>query len=175
MFIDELYTCDCDVRGIQLLPNLTEIFLLMFEDDIALIADTVVGLQRQLKGLNDFYQRSKRVVNIRKTKLMVFERGGALARSEKWTFNNCKIEVINGFTYVGLLFTNILSMYQITDAMSGKAKKALNCLLHSLHQFPCLSYSTFFKLIDSKIAPIMLYGSELWGLKNVACIGNVHI
>jgi len=35
---------------------------------------------------------------------MVFKRGGALARPEKWTFNNRKIEVINGFTYVGLLF-----------------------------------------------------------------------
>ena len=55
MFIDELYTllCDCDVKGIQLMPNLTEICLLMFADDIALIADTVVGLQRQLNILYD--------------------------------------------------------------------------------------------------------------------------
>ena len=106
MFIDEFYTllCDCDVRGIQLLPNLTEIFLLMFADDIALIADTVVGLQRQLNILYDFCQRSKLVVNITKTTKMVFKRGGVLARSEKWTFNNCKIEVDNGFTYVGLFF-----------------------------------------------------------------------
>ena len=66
-------------------------------------------------------------------------------------------------------------MYQMADAMPGKAKKAINCLLHSLHQFPCLSYSTFYKLFDSKIAPIMLYGSELWGLKNVACTELVHI
>jgi len=75
---------------------------------------------------------------------MFFKRGGALARSEQSTFNNCKIEVINGFTYVGLFFTNRLSMYQMADAMSVKAKKALNCLLHSLHQFLCLSYSTFY-------------------------------
>ena len=60
-------------------------------------ADTVVGLQRQLNILYDFCQRSKLVVNITKTKLMVFKRGGALARPEKWTFNNRKIEVINGF------------------------------------------------------------------------------
>ena len=53
MFIDELYTllCECDVRGIQLMPNLTEIGLLMFADDIALIADTVVGIQRKLNIL----------------------------------------------------------------------------------------------------------------------------
>ena len=55
MFIDELYTllCDCDIRGIQLMPKLTEICLLMFADDIALIADTVVDLQRQLNILYD--------------------------------------------------------------------------------------------------------------------------
>ena len=62
------------------MPNLTEICLLMFADDIALIADTVVGLQRQIKRLYDLCQRSKVVVIITKTKLMVFERGGALAR-----------------------------------------------------------------------------------------------
>ena len=106
---------------------------------------------------------------------MIFKQGGALARSEKWTFNNCKIEVDNGFTYVGLFFTNRLSMYQMAVAMSVKTKKALNCLLHSLHQIPCLSCSTFFKLFDSKIPLIMLYGSELWGLKNVACTENVHL
>jgi len=102
MFIDELYTllCDCNVRGIQLLPNLTVIYLLMFEDDIALIDDTLVGLHRQLNILYDFRQSSKLVVNITKTNIMIFKRGGALARSKQWTFNNCKIEVVNGFTYI---------------------------------------------------------------------------
>lgn len=34
---------------------------------------------------------------------------------------------------------------------------------------------TFFKLFDSKIAPIMLYGSELWALKQVKCLETLHL
>jgi len=45
----------------------------MFAEDIALIADTLVGIQRQLNILYDFCQRSKLVVNTTKTKRMVFK------------------------------------------------------------------------------------------------------
>ena len=31
-------------KGIQLLPDWTEIFLLMYADDIILISDTIIGL-----------------------------------------------------------------------------------------------------------------------------------
>ena len=37
-----------DIRGIQLFPDIKEIFLLLFADDIALISDTIKGLQSQL-------------------------------------------------------------------------------------------------------------------------------
>ena len=36
------------IREIQLFPDITEFFMLLFADDIACIADTIAGLQRQL-------------------------------------------------------------------------------------------------------------------------------
>ena len=41
------------MHGIQLLPGLMEVFLLLFANDIVLIPDTPVGLQTQLDVLND--------------------------------------------------------------------------------------------------------------------------
>jgi hypothetical protein len=64
------------IRGIQLFPDIVELFLLMFADDIALISDTIVGLQKQLNLLQQFCISSKFVVNIEKTKVLVFKRGG---------------------------------------------------------------------------------------------------
>ena len=82
LLINELYTklSENDIRGIQLFPDIVEIFLLMFADDIALISDTVIGLQMQLNCLHQFCITSKLVVNIDKTKVLVFKRGGQLAR-----------------------------------------------------------------------------------------------
>ena len=55
-FIDELESVmnNSDLSGIQLHPDITQIILLMFADDLALVSDTVVGLQRQLNILYDF-------------------------------------------------------------------------------------------------------------------------
>ena len=46
-FINELSTKlhTCGRRDIQLFPDLVEIFCLLFADDIALISDSVIGLQ----------------------------------------------------------------------------------------------------------------------------------
>ena len=35
-------------HGIQLLPDMIELFILLFADDIVLLSDTIVGLQNQL-------------------------------------------------------------------------------------------------------------------------------
>lgn len=117
LFIDELYTKlrDNNTRGVQLLPNMIEIFLLMFADDIAMISDTIVGLQRQLNILCDFCTGSKLVVNVMKTKIMVFKRDGRLSNHEKWSYDNYKLDVVNGFNYVGLYFTNRLSLFKMAN------------------------------------------------------------
>ena len=88
-----------DLRGIQLLPDLVELFLLMFADDVALLSDTVVGLQRQFNLLCDFCKEKKLKVNIPKTKVVVCKNGSMLSRYEHWTFNGEKVEVVNALTY----------------------------------------------------------------------------
>lgn len=177
LFINELHTLleDNNTRGIQLFPDIVEVFTLMFADDIALISDTVVGLQKQLNILNQFCEHSKLAVNILKTKVLVFKRGGQLASKEKWTYGGTQLETVNGFIYVGIYFTNRLSMYKMAEAMCTKAKKVLLYIFSSLQDVPCLPYKTFFKIFDSKIASIILYGSELWGLHDTQCIETIQL
>ena len=50
----------------------------MFADDVALISNSVQGLQKQLNILNEFSKNNKMIVNIEKTKDMVFKKGGQL-------------------------------------------------------------------------------------------------
>ena len=61
----ELKSSNC--RGISL-ASAVRIFLLMYADDIALIADTSVELQRKLKALESFCQKWGMEVNLAKTK-----------------------------------------------------------------------------------------------------------
>ena len=177
LFINELYDLMTtnDVRGIQLYPDLTEIFLLMFADDIACISDTVSGLQKQLNILSNFCSNNRLKVNTQKTKVMVFKNGGSLSSREKWTYNEIILETVNGFSYVGVYFTNRLSLYKMAEAMSIKAQRILAHLFNSFEVLPCIPYKTFFKVFDSKVSTILLYGSEIWGTKPMTCIENVQV
>jgi len=70
------------LHGIQLLPGLIELFMLLFADDIALLSDTVKGLQNQLDVLNNTCKELCLNVNLNTTKVMVFRKGGFLGKGE---------------------------------------------------------------------------------------------
>lgn len=127
LLINELYDllCATNIRGLHLFPDINESFLLRFADDIALVADTVVSLKWQLSALNQIYIDSKLQVNVAKTKILVFKRDENISFREKLTFANVPLEIINGFTYLGLYFSNRISLYKMSDCMATKAKMAL--------------------------------------------------
>jgi hypothetical protein len=75
------------MHGVQFLPGLIELFILLFADDIALLSDTALGLQNQINIMNETCKRLYLNVNIDKTKVMVFRKGGYLGRNEKWFLN----------------------------------------------------------------------------------------
>jgi len=85
-------------------PDITEIFILMFADDVALISDTVIGLQRQLNTLVEFCTEYDIDVNVNKTNIVVFKRGGRLSQKEKWMFDGERLALVNSFSYVGIMF-----------------------------------------------------------------------
>ena len=177
LFINELEgaMANSGCYGIQLHPDLIRVFLLMFADDVALLADSVNDLQKQLNTLHSYCEQFKIQVNIDKTKIMIFKKGGRLAKKEKWYFNNSLFEVVNSFTYVGVNFTSTMSLYKMAEAMSYKAKRILVSLLSSLYNYLPLSYQSYFKIFDTKISSVLLYGAELWGVENMQCVESIHI
>lgn len=71
-------------HGIQLSPDLVQLLILLFADDVDLISDSIIGLQTQLNILYNTSKRLDLVVNLEKSNVVVFRNGGHIARSEKW-------------------------------------------------------------------------------------------
>ena len=70
-------------HGIQLVPGVMELFILLFADDVALLSTTATGLQNQIVYLITCCQEMKMEVNKDKAKIMVSRKGGFLAKHEK--------------------------------------------------------------------------------------------
>ena len=126
LFINEIASSieQQDMHGIQLLPRLVEIFLLLFADDIVLISDTPRGLQNQLGVLSSACKDLFLHINTDKTKVMVFRKGGFLGKHEKWHLDGNNIQVVNDYTYLGYTFTTKMSVTKGVDVWAAKGKRA---------------------------------------------------
>ena len=71
-------------HGIHLIPDLIEIFILLFADDVILVSDTVCGLQNQLNVLFDTANRLSLFVNMDKSKIVVFRTKNGNMAAPQW-------------------------------------------------------------------------------------------
>jgi hypothetical protein len=177
LFINQLanHVNETGVHGVQLLPNLLELFILLFADDVALISTTPRGLQAQLNSLKIVCDRLKLNVNKDKTKIMVFRKGGFLGEKEKWFFEGELVEVVNKYCYLGFIFSTKLSFNLGTSQLVAKGKKAVYLLCRAFKNCKEMSPETFFRIFDSKVLSILLYSSEIWGYQRLESIEKVHL
>ena len=72
---------------------------------MVIFSQTREGLQEGLDKLREYCNKWGIIVNILKTKIMVFRKGGRLSKNDKWTFQGNNIEVVSFFKYLGIYFT----------------------------------------------------------------------
>ena len=110
-------------------PDIIQIFLLLFADDIILFSSTIKGLQREIDELENYCEHWKLTVNQAKTKIIVLKNGGKLANNEKWFFKGNRLETTTSYKYLGVYFTNHLSWSVPTSQASLQAKKIPRCFI----------------------------------------------
>lgn len=177
LFINQLAThiTDAGRHGVQLLPGMMELFILLFADDITLLATTPLGLQNQLNCLKECCSNLRMEVNKEKTKVMVFRKGGYLGEHEKWYYDGCLLEVVNEYCYLGFRFTTMLSLKLGTKHLVEKGRKAAFYLCRTYQRLKEMTKFTFFKIFDSKVQSVLLYSAEIWGLYRLDNIERVQL
>ena len=58
--------------------------------------------------------------------------------------------------------------------MANKARKGVTDIFRTLRRLGDFSAPVFFKMFDVQIKPMLLYGSEIWGLKEYKSVEKVH-
>lgn len=161
--------------GYQFRPGTEEIYSLLFADDIALVARTPSGLQNQLNNLKTASERIGLTINLNKTKVMVFRKGGFLGKAEKWFYGKEKIEVVNSYKYLGYTLTTKLSTDIALAEFAGRAKGKVLDLIKTMQRLGHIDINIFFKLFDAQVKPMLLYAAEIWGTTSYKAVENVHL
>ena len=89
-------------RGIFVTTEIPDLLALMFADDVACFADTIVGLQRFLNELQRFCNSVGIYINFDKTKIVVHRNEGPLRLTEKWWFEGKNVEIVSFYKYLGI-------------------------------------------------------------------------
>ena len=95
-----------------------------------------------------------------KTKIVVFRKGGHLAKNEFWTFGETAIEVVNTYKYLGLCFSAKWSTGAMGSELVMKAKLEVTLIImfKSLWKHGWIPICSVWK--DCQILPCVLYGAE---------------
>lgn len=97
LFINELANdiIQSGKHGVTLSPEIIQILIMLFADDAVLLSTGIIGLQRQLD----------------KSNIVIFRKGGHIASREKWLYGGIKLEVVNQYKYLGLIFSSGLTFF----------------------------------------------------------------
>ena len=150
-----------------------QVYLSLFADDIVLFTTDPVSLQAQINNLVNYSDAWGLKININKTKICVFEKRKRLNNVEFYIYNE-KIEIVDNFTYLGVRFTHTGNLSNAVKTLSDQALRAYYNLL-SLFDKVEIDIRTKLKLFDTMIVPILLYGSEVWGVYNFKEVDKLHI
>ena len=133
------------VHGIVI--DLIQLFVLLYADDIIVMATTASDLQKALDILENYCTRWKLTINIIKTKIVIFRKGGRLPLNVKYTYKGVDIEIVNKYSYLGVLFTSGGSCFKTQKKLAGQALKAIFTLNKYLYKFTSLKYHMYWTFL----------------------------
>lgn len=141
--------------------NNVKVNCLLYADDVVLLSKSALGLQNNLKLLENFCNDWCIDVNTTKTKVLIFNKTGRLF-NEKFTFRGNFIESIRKYKYLGIIFTLSGSFTEAKHDLYNKATKALFKLKsYVLSLGPSIKSSLH--IYNHTIKTILNYSSEIWG------------
>lgn len=146
------------------------VHILLYADDLVIYGDSLPAVQAAINSLHEWCIANSMTVNVSKTKMMKFRRGGRLARSDIAYFGGTQLEFVNQYEYLGVTFQSSLSVTKHLNRISTKCAVAT----HMLCNIRNCSIEAAKRLFRMKIQPIITYAMDtFWPELSVANFGTI--
>ena len=158
LFINELIK---ELRGCNVGVNVngTLVNVLVYADDIVLLANNEVEMQTLLNTLHRWCTNWHVKINPGKTKAVHFGKKNTKESSVKLKLGHSVIEFVQKYKYLGITISSNLDLDCITECLARAGSRALSKLICKTHSNYDLGYASFTTLFNSCVAPILDYAS----------------
>lgn len=153
------------IAGIKITHSF-ELHLLAFADDMVSMAPTPGHLQRKINILADYFDKLDLKVNLNKTKVIIFRKGGRVGKVA-FKYKGQPIEIVNEYTYLGVLFSSSGVFVKAAKHMKQKGIAAMSSVWNIFTAGKMSSFMSKSRLFDSLAVSVPLYASHIWGLRYV--------
>ena len=148
--------------------------ILMFADDIALMADSEAQLQEMLNVVESWSKRWRLLINPDKSKIVHYRPKSQPRSRYQFTCGTHELEYTKSYKYLGMWLDEHMEMKETVKVLAASASRALGVLMGKFYDAGGMSYSVYTSLYKSLVLPIMLYGSAIWGIKEFTFLNTVQ-
>ena len=142
--------------------------LLMYADDIILIASSPKDLQEMLDALYLWCNKWRLEVNVSKTKIMHFPKRNCEQCEKIFKFGEESVEFCTHYKYLGLELNDMLDFSETVNVLCKSGSRALGSLIAKYYACDGLPLSVYKHLYESLVCPVVDYSCALWATKNYA-------
>jgi hypothetical protein len=161
IFMDELETrLDSVASDDPLRLGILAVKILMYADDIVLLARSAKDLQTYMDVLGTFCETRQLTVNTEKTKVLVF--GSRQPHPNTFKIRGDAIEQVKSYKYLGLTMHQNRSWALALAERAQSARRAVFSLRKRCGEMHISDVGTTLQLFDALVKPVLSYGCELW-------------
>ena len=173
MVINDLALCIKSLgKGVNI--DNENVSILMYADDIVLIAENEEDLQYMLNELNNWCNVNSMTINFTKSNIVHFRPFSTVESNVVFTCGSNVLTYIDKYVYLGLTLTEHLDFDVTAKIVAQSAGRALGLLIAKYKSLGGMPYKVFTKLYDSLVWSVVSYGASIWGVKSYSCINSIQ-
>ena len=115
------------------------------------------------------------IVNVKKTKIVIFRKGGRKSVNDYWFYGDTLLEVVEQFSFLGLILSSSGKFSVTQQDIANRGLRAMFALQSHMSNFENVKEYFLLMLFDKLVTPVLTYGCEIWGFHAATAVERVHL
>ena len=174
IFINDL-AIEIQNLGLGITVGDRKVSILLYADDIAILAENEENLQIMLNKLSEWCEKWHLTINNEKSQVVHFRKKRKARTSYPFKIGPMAIETVGKYRYLGVTLDENLDFKVSAQELAEAGGRALGGLISKFKTHKNIGYHTFTKLFNQGITPITDYCNGIWGFKHSSFAEKVQL
>ena len=168
LFIDDIVKNLQNSRYMPFKMGSLKIHILIYADDMVLLAHTPFELQNKINLLSAFFLEHNLKVNTSKTKVMIFARRQP-QKTPSLHWNGVNLEIVQSYTYLGVPVNSTMNQNFTFLHFKSQSKIAAANLFNLFYKANISNFKIQQQLFNSLVRSVTTYCAPIWAINNPDC------